>query len=233
MIKNTIEFSANVYLIARERGKRVPKLCHEGHNVWVNLGRQYLAEVVSPLNSSFNAHYADSPVRVVRYVGLGIGSHNQLVDIPSVYPTLNADYPGQNTFTDISLMTNCLERPVKVTGTAGGGTAPGVWMSSVGAPPVFSSDPGPGTPTTRVKYTTLFTYTDINLAGAYASVPLSEVALFLSSVQSSRLSNEVYNYTGPPDYIGASRQHPIAYHAFDTISKTVSVNYEVVWELQF
>jgi len=225
MFRDVIEVKNNVHIVARERGKKVKSLCREGHNVWVNFGRQYLAEVISPV-VGFSAHYNDSPIRVIRYMGFGIGGDSQLLDIAGTYPTLDTHYPGQNTFDDSLLTIATLERPVKVTGTAGVGTSPGVWMNSVTAPPDLSG-------VTKVQFDCLFTYTDIQLAGAYPSVPLSEVGLFLSNEQASRQSNEVYDYGTPPAYINSTRQKLVAYNTFDTINKTVSVALEVYWEIQF
>lgn len=230
MFVDIVEAKTNIKITARdERGKKIPSMCRDEHNVWVNIGRQYLAEVISPLDGTFSAHYNDSPVRVVRYMALGIGGDSQLIDIAGTYPTLDSHYPGQNTYDDTLITTNYLERPIKVSGTAGTGTSPGVWMNSVTAPPTFG-----GTPITKVEFDTLFDYTDCQLGGAYPSVPLSEAGLMLSSEVASRLSNEVYSYASPPDYINAStRQKLLAYNTFDTISKTVSVALEIHWEIQF
>jgi hypothetical protein len=217
---------ANVRIIARERGKKVPKLCRESHNVWVNIGREYLAKVISPL-LGFTGHVNDN---VVQYMGLGIGGDQQLLDLTGpAWTTLAAHYPGQNLYDDTTTDRSYLERPVKVTGTPGVGTAPGVWLSQVAAPPTFL-----GTPITKVDFETLFDYTDINLTGAYPTVPLSEASLVLSSEVASRLSNEVYDYGSAPDYINVStRQKLVAYNTFDTLAKTEAVSLELHWEIQF
>lgn len=229
MFKDSIDPKVNVRIIARERGKKVPGLCREGHNIWVNQGRQYLAEVISPLNGSFAAHYNDSPVRFVRYMGLGVGGDSQVLDLSTVYPTLDTHYPGQETFSDEDITVTQLERPVKVSGTAGVGSSAGVWMNSVTAPPSFT-----GTPNTNVEFDALFDNNDINLSGDYPSVPLTEIGLFLSSEEPSRTSEEVYDYLTAPAYINdTTRQKLIAYNTFDAITKTVSVALEVHWEIQF
>jgi hypothetical protein len=229
MFKDAIEVISNLKIIGRVSGKKVPSLCREGHNIWVNLGRQFLPEVISPLDGSFNAHYNDSPVRVVRYMGVGIGGEAQTATITG---DLATHYPGQNTYDDEdlgSLSLAYLERPVKVTGTAGVGTAPGVWMNNVAAPPTFS-----GTPIHKVEFEALFLETDLHLSGAYPSVPLSEVALMLSDQVASRTSEEVYDYVTPPAYINTgTRQRCVAYHDFTTLTKTASVTLEIHWELQF
>jgi hypothetical protein len=233
-LKDFIEVKSNVFIVARERGKIIQR--REGHNIWVNNGRQYLAEVISPLNNSFNAHYNDAPVRVVEYMGFGIGGERQVADLATPapqYTTLVAHYPGLNTFDDTVLTIPYLERPVKVSGTAGVGASAGVWMGQIVAPPTFISSGIPPV-TNTVEMVCLFGNNDLHLAGAYPSVPLAEVGLFLSSQTASRQSNEVYDYADPPEYINeATRPQLIAYHTFDTISKTPSVTMEIHWQLQF
>jgi len=225
MFKDIIPVKNNVFIIARERGKKVPGLCREGHNTWVNLGRQFLPEVMSPLNSSFNAHYNDSPIQVVRYMALGIGGDAQLADLPSDFPTLNTDHPGQNIYDDASLDTQYLERPLRVTGTPGGTGTSGVWMSDVAAPPTFG--------TSKVTYVTLFGTSDLHLSGAYPSVPLSEIGLLLSSQTASLTWDQLYDPTNPPSYIKvASRPRLVAYNTFDTLSKTAAVSLEIHWEIE-
>jgi hypothetical protein len=237
MFKDIIEAKTNVRIVARERGKRVPHLCRENHNVWVNLGRQYLCEVISPSDGTFSAHYSDSPVRVMRYMALGIGGDSQRFDIASVFPLLDTHYPGQNTFDDTVITTSLLERPVKVSGTAGVGASPGIWMNDIApvGPEDFGSDIEGG-PITNIQYTTLFEYTDINIMPAYPSVPLTEIGLMLSDQVAVRTSEEVYDYGAPahPHHINYStRQKLIAYNTFEPIMKTVSVALEIYWQIQF
>ena len=237
MFRDLIDVKVNVRIEARDdRGKRVKSMCRQGHNIWTNLGRQYLAEVVSP--TSGGAHYNDSPVRVIRYMAAGIGGDSQMSNVDLTFPTLAAHYPGQNIFDDTSLLIQTLERPVKITGAAGDGLAPGVWLGAVVAPPTFGPPPDPGPPPvvypiTKVEFSHLFGYTDINLGGAYPSVPLSEMALVLSNETPDLLSEEVYDYLDTPACIASTRQKLVAYNTFDPISKTMSVALEVFWELQF
>lgn len=231
MFKDIVTPTSNVEIIARERGKLRRDLHREDHNVWVNIGRQYLAEALSPLDNTFSSHYSDSAgVKVAKWVGVGIGGDEQTSDVASLYPSLDTDYPGGNTFSDegaSSLNVSYLERPVKVTGTPGVGSSPGVWMNPVQAPPAFS-----GTPVHVVEFVTMFSGTDLHLSGAYPSVPLSECALMLSNEVDALNSDVVYDYTASP-YIGASRQRLIAYNAFATITKTLSVDLEIHWKIEF
>lgn len=228
-----IEAKTNVKIIARERGKIVPSKCRQVHNTWVNYGRKFLAEVISPRDNGtshdYTTHYGDgSGVRVVRYVGVGIGGAEQVVNIASLYPTLDAHYPGQNTYTDSDITINYLQRPVKVDGVAGVGASAGTWMRSIGYPLIFS-----GTPVHKVEYMTFFSEYDLNIGGAYPAVPLSECGLMLTNEVPDRLSNEVYDYGSSPDYIGAERQLVLAYNAFATIVKTLAVALEIHWEISY
>lgn len=230
MLTEIIQAKVNVTIIARERGKIRRDLCRRGHNIWVNLGRQYLAEVISPLDNNYDKHYGEgTAVRVTKWMGLGIGSDEQTVDIAATYPTLDSHYPGQNLASDSVLSTAYLERPIKVSGTAGTGAAAGVWLKEVAAPPTFS-----GTPVHIVTFTTLFGNTDAHLGGSYPAVPLSECGLFLSDQQESLVSSQVYDYGNPPGYVNTStRQLLIAYNGFAPLTKTPSVSLELNWEIQF
>lgn len=216
---------ANVFITARERGKKVPAQCRASHNIWVNIGREYLAQVISPL-AGFTGHVNDN---VVRYIGFGIGGESQAVDVAATYPTLDSHYPGQETFSDTVLTTPYLERPVKVTGTAGTGSSPGVWMSDVTAPPTIS-----GTPAATVDFEALFSVTDLHLSGAYPAIPLSEIGLMLTNEIASLNSDEVYDYGSGPGFINtATRPKLIAYNTFEPITKTTSVSLEIHWQIQF
>jgi hypothetical protein len=222
MFLDQIQIKANVHITARERGKKVARLCRDGHNIWVNLGREYLAKVISPL-AAFSGHVNNS---ITRYIGLGIGGDKQTVNIGVTYPTLQTHYPGQNTFNKDTLTTTTLERPIKVTGTAGVGASAGVWMNDVVAPPTFPS-------ITEVEFQSLFSTSDMHLSGAYPAIPISEVGLMLNSQTASLLSNQVYDYTASPAYIQATRQTLIAYHPFAPLTKTNTVSLEIHWIIQF
>ena len=224
MLRDSIEVNCNVFITARERGKKVPSLCRAVHNVWTNLGRRYLAEVISPADNTFTAHYGDNPIRVVRYIGVGVGGNKQRANLPSDFPAVNDHYPGQNTFTE-SLGVQYLERPVKVSGTPGRSGTTGVWMKNVIAPPSFE--------TTGVTFSSVFAEPDLHLLGAYPSVPLSEIGLFLSSYNAELPWDDVY-IISPPDYINvATRPRVVAYATFDTLCKTPSVALEFSWIITF
>ena len=222
MLLDHIEVRSNVNIVARENGKKVPGLCRDGHNIWVNLGREYLAKVISP-TAGFAGHVNNS---VVRSIGLGIGGNKQTVNIATTYPTLDSHYPGQNTYDKDTLSTTTLERPVKVSGTAGIGASPGVWLKDVVAPPTYPN-------IYSVEFQALFSTSDLQLSGAYPALPLSEVSLMLSSQTASLQSNQVYNYAGSPAYIEVTRQTLVAYHPFAPLTKTNTVSLEIHWVIEF
>ena len=159
-------------------------------------------------------------------MGFGIGGDEQNVDVAGTYPTLNTDYPGQNIYDDATSVVY-LERPVKLSGTAGVGSASGTWLRNVVAPPDLSG-------VTTVDFEVFFAAADLHLGGAYPAVPLSEVALMLSTEEAVRTSAEVYDYGTGPDFINTStRQKLVAYNAFATLTKTAAVSLELHWQIQF
>lgn len=231
LFKDTIECRSNVFITARERGKVVPSLCREGHNRWVNGGRVFLPRAVAPA-----ADWSHLSTDVVKYMAFGIGGELQTATIPTTPGSLGYDYPGQTTFTDDDIEVTTLERPIKVTGTAGRGSASGAWLQAIQVN--YSTPPTTpafiGTPATTIEFMCLFNDSgDLDLNGSYTSIPLSEIGMFLSSQTVTLASDVVYDYGSSPAYIGASRQSLIAYHTFSPITKTPSISLEVRWQLQF
>jgi hypothetical protein len=218
----------NVLITVRERGKIIRKHCRHEHNLWVDLGREYLARVIAP-NDALDDHNNEPPREFIKYMGVGIGGDSQTN--PDAYSSpLKDDYPpayaggvpgfAGNEFSDEDLTVQYLERPVKINDTSN------IWMDYVITPVTFLNN----SRTLRVDH--LFTITDINNAGvpAYPVVPLSEVGLFLST-QDPDASN-VYD-SGAPNSVGAGRQNIVAYNTFDPIPKTISFSLEIQWELRF
>ena len=72
--KSVIEVKGWVNLCLRERGKIVPGSRRDGHNIWTNTGREYLALLMS-LSDGLNTFRKDA----VGYIGVGIGA--QLEDV--------------------------------------------------------------------------------------------------------------------------------------------------------
>jgi|WetSurMetagenome_2_1015567.scaffolds.fasta_scaffold17866_2 hypothetical protein len=224
LIASSIQARSNVFITARERGKKVPALCREGHNRWVNFGREFLTRVVRP--AADWSHYSPD---VVKFMGFGIGGEFQTITITG---DLATHYPGQASFADDDITVSMLERPIKVSGTAGVGSSPGVWLQ-----PIIVDGDTPstiGSPATTIEFMALFNDSgELDLSGAYTNIPLSEIGLFDSSEVASLQSDAVYNYSASPAYIGASRQSLLAYHPFSPVTKTPSISLEVRWQLQF
>lgn len=209
-IKDDIEVKSNVFLTMRERGKLVAR--REGHNIWLNLGREYLAQLIS-----YSSYTPLTPERNdrVRYMGLGIGGNRQIAPGVANSPPLGGavppnDYAGTNSQTDADPTVTRLERPVRVSGsnTAYPGLAGDVWIGQVQAPAVHPI-------ATQVTFIRLFTQLEVSY-GTYLSVPLSEVMLFTNAADPA-----VFNNTG------------VAYDTFDTLSKTNAFELEISWTIRF
>jgi hypothetical protein len=203
ILKDDIEVRANVEIIARERGKIVDR--RDEHNIFVNLGREYLADRVHNTSSEW-----------IKWMGLGIGSDEQTIDIAATYPTLDAAYPGQNIFSDSDPTLTVLERPVKLQN----GTSNYWILETTLSQPIA----------TTAKFVYTFTETDVNLTGTYPVVPISEAGLYLDG---QTQTDNPYTGGSSPDWIGPNRQTVVAYNGFAPISKTPSISVEVRWELRF
>lgn len=215
-ITDTLEVRSNLELTMRERGKIVGR--RKGHNIWLNLGRQYLAQLIT-YNSFIGS--TGTPLRNdrVQYMGLGIGGTRQLA-LPTANasplgaspPAPNGAYPGTNAQTDTDPTVLTLERPVRVTG--GNTVYPyyptDIWLGQVQAP-AWALDSVPYDST----FSVLFGQTDVSYS-PYLTVPLSEVMLFTAAA-----NPHVYNNSG------------IAYDTFDTISKTNAFDLEIQWTIRF
>lgn len=204
-IVDRIEVKQNLFITARERGKIVDR--REGHNIWLDLGREYLAQLISLTSFS-----PDTPVRNdrIKYMGVGIGGTQQLA-----LPTANSlpvspPYVGNNTQTDLDPTVTTLERPVRISGsaTAYPGIAGDVWVGEVQVPPDLTNS-------TEVTFQRVFPSQEVSY-GQFLSIPLSEVGLFTSAAD-------------PVNYLN----NPVAYDTFDTISKTAAVDLEIVWTIRF
>lgn len=203
-----IEVHNNLKLTARERGKIVAR--RDGHNIWVDLGREYLAHLVA-----LASYGPDTPERNdrIKYMGFGIGGTRQVAPGIANAAPLSTAYPGTNTQTDTDPTVTRLERPVRISGST---TIPSdpynpadVWLGTVQAPPIHST-------ATQVTFFRLFGPTEISYS-TFTSVPISEVGLFTS------LANPV----------GQPFNTLIAYDTFDTISKTGAFEIEVEWTVRF
>lgn len=230
--RNGMLIPANVEIIVRERGKRVLRYCRHSHNIWVNLGREYLPRVIAP-NNTFTDHYAETgPAdrEFLQYMGLGIGGNSQWH--PAAYSSpIKDDYPPGiaqgstgNSYADDDLTVQTLERPCAISKSG----VDYIWLGSVATPVTFLS----GGKTLQV--IRLFTESECNVEGGlgpYSIVPLSEVGLFLCTAIPN--AGGVYDGGNPPTYIGVGRQLTMAYNTFETIPKTISFALEIRWELRF
>ena len=174
------------------------------------------------------------------YVGVGIGGNQQTGPIPSTgtFPgNVGDDYPGTNTYSDADPTVPGLERPVRVRT----GTGWARWLQ-----PFSSVSWGTSTPYLYVKFTCSFEMSDINPASlvpgspplpgsAYATVPLSEIALYRwdpSANGNQPPPNPVPPGTAyvPPGYVTGAA---LAYETFPTFPKTASNSLVVEWTLLF
>lgn len=201
----TIEVKQNLSIVARERGKIVAR--RDGHNIWLNLGREYLAQLIA--YSSFSPLTTEREDRI-RYMGLGIGGNRQQqLGTANSVPIVTA-YPGSNAQTDSDATVTILERPVRISGSEDPypGQASDVWLAQVQAPSIHPV-------ASQTTFSRVFTSTQVNY-GSFLSVPLSEIGLFTQIADPN-----VYNNT------------MIAYDTFDTLSKTAAFELEVNWTIRF
>jgi len=204
-LRDVIEVKSNVLLLMRERGKIVAR--REGHNIWVSLGSEYLAERIS-----LQSYAPDTPYNTyhVKYMGMGIGGTAQKALDVANNPPISPPYVGTNDQVATDLTVTTLERPVRISGSASAypGIAGDAWVGLIG-----SADPN--TVPTQTTFRRTFTQSEINY-GSFVSVPLSEIGLFLSSADPENYQNLL-----------------VAYHTFDTLMKTPAFSLEVVWTIRF
>jgi len=216
MTESTIQVKSNLFLTARERGKIVAR--RAGHNIWVNLGREYLASLIC--YTSVPALPATEPVvpeedRRIRYMGFGIGGTRQLnLSIANSAP-MSTMYPGTNAQTDTDPTVTVLERPVRFS-SVGSPIGPpyastDVWLGQLTAPVTHNT-------ATSSTFTRLLLSTEISY-GTMTTVPISEVALFLHSDNAT--------------YINTPNNTFLAYDTFDTLLKTAAIEIETDWTISF
>ncbi len=200
-----IQVRSNLELTFRERGKVVAR--RVGHNIWLNLGREYLAHLFCI--SSWTPRTVERDDRMA-YMGLGIGGNRQVAPAVANSPPLSVAYPGSNALTDTDPTITRLERPVRLSGSTDPypGQGADVWLGQIQAPVSHPS-------TTQALFTRLFTQLDISY-GTFLTVPLSEVALFTEAANPL-----VYNNTA------------VAFDTFDTLSKTNAFELQIDWSIRF
>jgi hypothetical protein len=197
-----IQVRNNLTLTIRERGKIVAR--REGHNIFLNYGREWLSKLIG--YKSFSPDVVETDARV-RYMGLGIGGTRQIAPATADAAPLSDYGPvGSFTQTDTDPTISQLERPVRVSGGAGGPAPTDSWLAQV--------QPSTHDTPTSVTFRRLFTAADISYGG-YLSVPVSEIGLFLSDCPTNFRNN-----------------YCVAYDTFDTLSKTAAFELEAVWVLR-
>jgi hypothetical protein len=203
-----IEVRSNLKLTVRERGKIMAR--REGHNIWLNLGREYLANLIALASYGPDAPQEDNRIK---YMGLGIGGSRQVAPGVANVAPMSVAYPGSNLQTDIDPDVQRLERPVRISGSTTGPTDPyspsDVWLGTVQAPPIHSTP-------TEVTFVRVFSQTEVSYS-SFVTVPLSEIMLFTSRA----IPIGVPNNTG------------VAYDTFDTLSKTGAFELEGEWTIRF
>jgi hypothetical protein len=210
----------NVFITARDRGKIVAR--REGHNVFVQRGHQWLAEVVSCL--SFAPETPERNDRL-RYMQYGIGGKLQSWQVLADAPPFSVSYPAgsdPNATTGYSYdktyptypLISTLERPVRVSGGAlpYPGDPTDVWL--VDAPKLYATHPSRYE--TAIHSRLIGSDGDV-VYGGFTSMPLSEMGL---------LTNEVG--------VGlATAFSPVmAYYTFDTILMSPTMDIETIWTLK-
>lgn len=204
-LADSIELRSNYSLVFRERGKIVKR--HESKNIVTNLGRQFMARVITA--SAFaGAGFTRTSNEIIRYIGFGVGGDRQNSPVAAAAP-ISTDYAGTNVQTDSDLTVVGLERPVRV-------NADPLWMTELATPGTFGDPPDPVSTT----FTAAFTETDLSY-GAYTSVPLSEIGLFKSGADPAEANGA----------IGGG--HLVAYDTFSTIHKTGLWSCTVRWQFRF
>ena len=205
LVKDTIQVKNNLSLVCRERGKIVAR--RDGHNIWLDLGREYLAKLIALQSYGPDVPFTDARVK---YLGFGIGGTRQLALATANSTPISPPYTGGNTQTDNDPTILTMERPVRVSGSSSAypGVVGDTWIGRI-----TSADPL--TAPKQVTFRRIFTQLEVSY-GPFVSVPLSEVGMFTSDAD-------------PENY----QNNPVAYDTFDTLSKTSAVDIEVVWTIYF
>jgi len=217
-LNDSIQVKSNLTLTMRERGKI--KTRRQGHNIFLNLGREWLPQLISYSVLPPGVVPPPLPVtpaedRRIRYMGVGIGGTRQLLTGVTGVPPMSTHYPGTNLQTDTDPLVVKLERPVRISSVGVPIVFPyaasDVWLGQVQAPALY---PIP----TSVTFTHIFTEPEISY-GPFLTVPLSEIGLFLHSTSAAYV--HTYNNTC------------VALDTFDSLSKTNAFALEVAWTLRF
>jgi hypothetical protein len=201
---DTVEVKQNLIITARERGKIMAR--REGHNIWLDLGREYLAQLISLSSYDPDVPFTNNRIK---YMGFGIGGTRQLMPNVANSAPISPPYSGTNTQTDTDATVTTLERPVRVSGSTANypGLAGDQWIGRIGAA-------DPTTIPTQTTFRRTFTQLEISY-GPFTSVPLSEVGLLNAGADPENFLNTL-----------------VAFDTFDSLSKTVAFDLEVEWTIR-
>lgn len=209
-----IEATWNVEISVEDRGKR--KIWHQRtHNIVVNTGREFQAKCITPATLGAGGSFTRHDDSVVRYIGFGIGGGRQSSPTAAASPYSDAPpggYAGTNTQPDDDPSVAQLERPVRVSG------GPDVWMQEIVTPGTFPSF-------RETTFIANFGPTSLSY-GSFISVPLSEIALYKSTADSSLPNGGAGAYPG-------GTGHTVAYDTFDPFSKTGGWSIQVRWTFAY
>jgi hypothetical protein len=207
----------NVVIKIYRRGKLVD--VREGHNVFPDIGREWLAKLVSL--TAHDPDVGETDYRI-KYMGLGMGSIMQ--SDPWLYTTqyppgsdpnatsgneYSKDYP-------VNPLITTLERPVRISGgvTAYPGAGGDVWLRGPSAPDFIINHPT----LYSTEYHAFFDGTIGELCySPFLMMPISEAGLFLSSATTP---GQPYNTL-------------VAYYSFATIQMTTETELEIIWTVNF
>jgi hypothetical protein len=199
-----IPVKSNLRITMRERGKIMAR--REGHNIWLELGNEYIAQLIA-----FQSFGPDTPVRNdrVKYMGLGIGGTAQIALPTANSAPISPPYTGTNLQDDVTPIVTHIERPVRISGSTSAypGLAGDQWVGQIQAPPDLSTSGD-------VVFRRVFTNEEVSY-GPFLVVPVSEVMLFTSSADP-----ENYQNTG------------IAYDTIATLAKTSASAIEIEWTIR-
>lgn len=213
-IREKIDIRWNLQISVEDRGKS--KIWHHRtHNIVVNTGEQFMAEVITPATLGPSGSFTREQDNIIRYIGFGIGGTRQNSSDASASPlsdTYPAGYDGGNSQTDTDPTVAQLERPVLVT------TGPDLFMQEISTPGTFAAF-------NETTFIAVFSRTEINV-GAFTSVPLSEIGLYLNSADPTLPNGGAGAYPG-------GTGHLAAYDTFDSISKTGGFQITVRWTWRF
>jgi hypothetical protein len=173
-LSEDIAVKSNLFITARERGKIVAR--REGHNIFLDYGREWLSQLIA-----FESFSPDTPQNDerVKYFGFGIGGSRQIAPDFADAPPLDTYGPvGSFNQTDVDPTVLRLERPMQVSS--------GVWIGQVQAPAEHDTP-------TSVTFKRLYTLEEVSFS-PFISVPLSEVGMLLSDANPAFYGNNIVAY---------------------------------------